>query len=154
LIFSFQMLPFPRISDITFSPLEMVLFWFLTFNVFLLAQESKRKYAYFSLLLLTGLALFNGWAVWQNLQRNELYIYKMEKGLAVDYFYHGELYSRTLGVGPQDISYKIHPNRIHKGQTKGRPLRYHEVEGSKFLALPGSALLKINGQGYEIESFS
>lgn len=153
-MFSFQELPFARIEHINLPPVEMVLFWLLIISVYLLTQQSRKKYAYLSLLLLTGLVTSNWVAVWKDYQRNELYIYETGNGLAVDHFYRGKLYSRTEGISPEDISYKVVPNRINKGQMDPRELVYWEEEKSKCLPLPDNSILKINGQGFEIEARS
>lgn len=152
LIFSFQQLPLARIEHINFPPLEMLLFWALVASIYLLSVESRRKYAYLSLSLFVGLILSNWLALWKDHQRNELYIYHVGKELAVDHFYKGKLYSRIEDISPQDISYKILPNRINKGHSYPRELKYMEEKRSKSLFLPGGSVLHLNGEGFEIEA--
>lgn len=149
-IFSFQDLPAARLADLHISPPEMILVWMLTAFLLLLAQEKKKKYAFLSLLMLSGLAFTNCWSIWQSAQKNELFIYEMRNGFAVDHFYRGRLYSGVLDAEPKDVSYKVHPNRIRQGQAVDQPLRYLKAEGFIFFPLPGNAFLKINGKEFEV----
>lgn len=151
-MFSFQELPLARIEHINFAAIEMLLFWSLIVSIYLLAAENKKKYAYLSLLLFSGLILYN-WVVWWNgYQRDEIYIYQVGKDVAVDYFYRGKLYSRIEALPPQDVSYKVLPNRISMGHVSSKELRYHEDEKIKSLFLPGGAFLQLNGDGFEVEA--
>jgi competence protein ComEC len=154
LIFSIQKLPMARIDHIRFPPVEMVLFWLLIVTIYLLIQENKKRYAYWSMLALLGLVLSNWVYLWKDFQRNELYIYGLEKGLAVDYFYQGQLYSRIDGVSSQDISYKIHPHRINKGYIGFETLEYLENDSSLHLLLPTQGSLKIRDKHFELKSLS
>ncbi|MEX2591375.1 MAG: ComEC/Rec2 family competence protein [Anditalea sp.] len=153
-IFSIQNLPYARIDHIRFPPVEMLLFWLFIVTLYLLVQENKKRYAYLSMLVLLGLVLSNWIYLWKDYQRNELYIYGVEKGLAVDHFYRGQLYSRIDGISSQDISYKIHPNRISKGYMDSKALEYWEEGSSIHLLLPEQYSLKINGEQFEIERSS
>jgi hypothetical protein len=123
-------------------------------TIYLLIQENKKRYAYWSMLALLGLVLSNWVYLWKDFQRNELYIYGLEKGLAVDYFYQGQLYSRIDGVSSQDISYKIHPHRINKGYIGFETLEYLENDSSLHLLLPTQGSLKIRDKHFELKSLS
>lgn len=151
-MFAVQDLPLARIEHINFPPIEMLLFWSLIISVYLLSVKRHKKYVYLSSFLFLGLILSNWVALWKDHQRNELYIYQVGTQLAVDHFYRGKLYSRIEEVSPQDISYKILPNRIDKGHFRPIELKYVEEERSTYLFLPGGSVLQLNGEGFEIEA--
>ena len=154
MMFNFQALPLARIEHINFAPLEMVLFWALVASIYLLSVTSKRKYAYLSLSLFMGLILSNWVALWKNHHRNELYIYQVGKELAVDHFYRGKLYSRIQEISPQDISYKVLPNRINKGHPQPLELKFLAEKRDTYLFLPGGYVLQSNGEGFELKGLS
>ena len=151
-MFSFQDLPWARIENIHLPPLEMMLVWSLIICIYMLGVHNRRKYAYLSLFLFSGLVVSNWAALWKDYQRNELYIYHVGKEVAVDHFYKGKLYSRVDTLSPQDISYKVLPHRISKGHSLARDLKYLEMEDTKSFFLPGGSFLQLNGQGFEIEA--
>jgi competence protein ComEC len=149
-MFSFQELPLAQIEQINLTPAEMVLFWTLIISLYLLAEENKKKYAYFSLTVFAGLIFINWAALWKDYHRNELYIYQIEKSIALDHFYRGKLYSKMEGIVPEDISYKIDPNRISKGTFEALELKYWEESQTRKFALPGGSILQFTGQGFEV----
>lgn len=151
-MFSFQDLPLARIEHIHLPPFEMLFVWSLIISVYMLTLQNRRKYAYFSLFLFCGLMVSNWAALWKDYRRNELYIYHVNKEVAVDHFYQGKLYSRVDILSPQDISYKVSPNRISKGHSQAKELRYLEEGSLKSFFLPGGSFLQLHGDGFEIEA--
>ena len=151
-IFTFQNWPLARIEHIHFPPVEMLLFWSMVISIYLLFTERRKKYVYLSLSLFLGLITSNWVALWNDHQRNELYIYQVGKQLAVDHFYYGKLYSRIEEISPQDLSYKVLPNRIKMGHSQPVELKYLEGERSKYLFLPGGSVLQLNRDGIEIQA--
>lgn len=151
-MFSFQELPLARIEHIYLPPLEMVLVWSLIISMYMLSAKNRRKYAYLSLILFCGLIGSNWLTWWKDYGRNELYIYHVGKEIAVDHFYRGKLYSRVNILSPQDIAYKVLPNRISKGHPLGKELRYLEEGTVQSLFLPGGSFLQLRGEGFEIEA--
>lgn len=158
-IFSFQQFPFARIDQINFSPVEMVLYWLLIGFIYLLFLENRKKFAYLSLLVLFGLVLSNWIFWWRDFERKELYLYGLDSGIAVDFFYGGKLYTHMEGVAHLDLSYKVSPNRTHKGYRDYHPLWYRKEARSKQLLLPDQTMLtfidqKLELTGLPIQSFS
>lgn len=151
-IFLIQKLPFAKIDQINLSLLEMLLVWLLVIYTYLLVREAKKKYALYFLLILSVMLGYNWWHLWREGQRNELYIYEIGPGMAVDHYFHGRLYTHTEKVSLEDVFYKIIPNRIHRIPQKPMDLEFVEEKNMRYLILPGNSLLKINGQGFEVEA--
>lgn len=152
IIFLIQKLPYSRIEHINLSLLEMIFVWLLITFTYLIVQKAQKQYAHYSLLILSLLVVYNWWYVWKEGQRNELLIYELGNGMVVDHFYQGRLYSNMEDVSPEDISYKISPHRLHKTPQDPLDLAFVEERNLKYLILPGKSLLKINGQGFEVEA--
>lgn len=150
LIFSFQKLPWARVENIHLGPSEMFLFWAIVACIYLLVLDSKRIYAYLSLLLFLGLAISNWLALWTDYQRNELYIYQLGKEVAVDHFYRGKLYSMMGAHSPQEITYKVTPNRIKLGHSRPQVLSQWEKDKTISVFLPDGSLLQSTGAGFEL----
>lgn len=151
-IFFFQKLPFARIEYIDLSFWEMILIWALIISAYLLAINNRRKYAY-SCLFLFSCLIANQWMLLREiLSRNELYIYRLENKIIVDHFYRGTLYSKDNTALPQDLNYKILPNRISKGQVQAVDLKEVESGNGRHIFLPGGAWLHINEDSFEIEA--
>ena len=153
-MFLFQKLPMARIEDLPLSPPEMVLIWLLIIAVYMMAQEARKEYAYLSLLVFSLLALSNWTKLWEDFNRNELYIYATGNHIALDYFYRGQLYSHEKEIPPEDVSYKIQPNRIKNRHTLNRPLTNLDDGSFKYFPLSGQAVLKINGHQFEVDGES
>jgi hypothetical protein len=76
-----------------------------------------------------------GW-FWKNFQKEELVVYAVEEGLAVDYFSKGQVYSFTDDVTDNDLKYAVLPFRIQSRATRNRPLLGEKGNKGYKLLLP------------------
>ncbi len=121
-VFTLQYLPFSRLENLHFQLPEMLLIWtFLFFLYFLIEDRAKIQFT----VILVVMFLFSfyriGW-FWKNFQKEELLVYAVEEGLAVDYFSKGQVYSFTDDVKDNDLKYAVLPFRIQSRATRNRPL--------------------------------
>lgn len=149
-MFLFQKLPMARIENIQLSPAEMLLIWLLIVAVYMLIQAGKKEYVYLSVFVFSLLTLSNWTKLWEDFNRNELYIYALEDEIVLDYFYRGQLYSYDDGISPEDVSYKIQPNRIENRHTIKQPLTDLSDGSFKYFPLLGAGFLKIEKHQFEI----
>ena len=154
LMFLFQRLPMARIENIQLSPPEMGLIWLLIIAVYMMGQDRRKDHAYLFLLIFSLLTLSNWTKLWEDFNRNELYIYAVGDGVALDYFYRGQLYSHENDISAEDVSYKILPNRIKNRHRVNHSLTSLGDGSSKYFLLSGQAFLKIGGRQFEVDKSS
>lgn len=144
LIFSVQYLPFSRMENLSFRWIEMLLIWGFIWCVYILISGRKRKMAYLCAVLAVFIVGMRWWDFQVKQQTNELVVYKIGKGTAVDYFYKGQLYFLKDGVSDLDVSYKISPNRIQYGMSAGKPLAWKRVDAGLLIYLPDSSTVRLS----------
>lgn len=157
-IFSLQHLPFSKIDHLYFQVPEMILIWSLLFFIYLLVETRKKQAL---VLVFISLFLFSGYRIYTSFQRmNQQYlvIYQLQQGMAVDYFYQGQLYALAWHLNPRDFKYQILPHRIKITGTsrnfllvrdKGRELHL-DLPCGRHLVLDKETHLPIDRRGMEL----
>jgi len=153
LIFFIHDLPLAKITSIHIEPWEIAWYYgLLTMSFLFLTERSK----YLSLPLISVLVLgvmINWTDLVTTSSKNEIYLYAVPGGRAVDYLYGDVLYSWTEEVAAQDLAYKVEPNRISMGITNPvRPLLYEQDQD--ILILPPFKIIATKGRNMDFLNFS
>lgn len=137
LIFWIQELPFSKISDLYLSP-SFIGFYFLVLGILLVLRVDPGKRALFTLfVLLTGIGLYRGYAIIEDISRKEILIYGLEKGIAIDVLFEGDLYAFE-DLNDKDLQYKVNPNRKKISSNTTFPLLAFYSGENLLIYLPGN----------------
>jgi len=135
LIFWFQELPGSRIADIYFSVGFIWVYWLVLAVIILLWLYPSRKLAYTFLVLLGFVGLLRLLSVLLPDQKNEILLYTAGDGFAIDYQIGTTLYWHNQ-ASPQEISYKVLPNRNASRPRSKFPLLAFESEKGIIIPFP------------------
>jgi competence protein ComEC len=134
LIFNVQDIPFSKVEAIHITSAELVTYYLLLLLLYSLYfyPEKKKLYAGMAIVLVgvafNWLSLVNG--------PDEVVIYSMQKGKAVDYFRGGSVYGWHEEVNADDLSFKVQPYRLARGvKPKNQFVAPPEISGKLSLDL-------------------
>jgi hypothetical protein len=103
--------------------------------VLVLAPGKKPLYAL--IVVLTGIGLLRGYTIFEDSSRNEILIYGLEKGIAIDVLLKGDLYAFE-DLNEKDLQYKVNPNRKKTDSKSTFPLLAVQSGENLLIHLPGS----------------
>lgn len=147
IIFSVQYFPYARFDFLYLDKVEIVLIWGLVGSFFWWVQERSRKLCRLFLLALALLVGYQLWEFGKKSQKSEYVVYRLSRGVAMDYFHRGTLYSFEQDVPESEFQFKVMPNRILRGVTKSHPLVGVEVEGGYIVLVPDGVPLYLTPDG-------
>jgi competence protein ComEC len=137
LIFWIQALPFSKISDLYLST-SFIGFYFLVLGILLvLVLAPGKKPLYALIFVLTGIGLLRWYTIFEDISRNEILIYGLEKGIAIDVLFKGDLYAFE-DLNDKDLQYKVNPNRKKTDSKSTFPLLAVQSGENLLIYLPGS----------------
>ncbi|MEX2512362.1 MAG: ComEC/Rec2 family competence protein [Cyclobacteriaceae bacterium] len=136
-VFSLQYLPFSRMENLYLHLTEMILIWASLLSIYFYFEERKRQQLVFILIPMVLLAFYRIGLKTADLSKDELMVYQLGKGVAVDYIYKGQWYSYLKNVSEEDYRYHVLPNKIKNQAVESRDL-LGKSAGSNFeILLPG-----------------
>lgn len=144
LIFSVQDLPFAQTEGIYMSLAGMILFWFGVICVFYVYEYRRKAYA-FMFLGICFLAVVQhhlGWFL--KTQKNEVYVYSLDKGIAIDYFSKGQYYKFNWDLTLREQSFKVDPHRASLASQGVYELKSQKVGSGRLVYLPNGETLLVN----------
>ncbi|WP_339902250.1 ComEC/Rec2 family competence protein [uncultured Cyclobacterium sp.] len=135
-IFGLQKLPFARMDDLFMHLPEMILYWAFLFCLYhwILDRRKHRLVAIFALVFVLGF-----YRIILSLDRaSEEYmvIYKLNKGVVMDYSHQGQLYTIEWEVDPDELNYNVRPHRVKVMGGAAKPLAFWVKEGLCGISLP------------------
>ncbi len=111
----------------------------------LLSSNYKKTYAYLLATVMMVLVLSKA-SLWLSASTaDELLVYRLSKGLAVDYKENEAHYYFHFGASLKDLEYKVLPNRRRSAPNEGGWLQGRSIGDSLVLALPSHGLLSSKG---------
>ncbi|MEX2568051.1 MAG: ComEC/Rec2 family competence protein [Cyclobacteriaceae bacterium] len=136
-VFSLQHLPFSRMENLYFHLTEMVFIWALLLAIYFYFEDRKRQQLLVILITVVLLGFYRIGLKTADLNKDELMVYKIGKGVAVDYIYKGQWYSYLKNVSEEDFRYHVLPHKIKNQGVESRTL-YAKSDGPNFeIFLPG-----------------
>lgn len=145
-VFSLQYLPSAKLEYLYMSFLGIVLFWAFLLFLYCFIFYKKKIYFKMAVCAFTLIGLNKLWTYLGNYRQDELYIYQVRGGVAVDYFYCGQFYSLMEEISMADFQYHILPHRIYKQKISPLPLIHNKTDYETELFLPGKAPIKLHKQ--------
>ena len=136
LIFWIQELPFSKVSDIYPSPVFVVLYFMTLGLLILLLLNPNKKLIYTIVFVLTGIGFFRLYSKFDDFSKNEVILYGLDKGIAIDVLYKGDLYTFE-DVDIQDLGYKVQPHRNNTNPNSYQPLWAFQSYENLLIYLPG-----------------
>ncbi|UCS93760.1 ComEC family competence protein [Echinicola marina] len=146
LIFSIQDLPFAQTEGIYIDLAGMLLFWLGVVCVFYVYEYRRKTYAFvFFIVCFLGIAqYYMKWFL--KAQKNELYVYCLREGMAMDYFNKGKLYKINWNLPSKEKEFKVEPHRAYlvnqavfelKSEGQGDQRRVYLPDGKSLLINKG-----------------
>ncbi|WP_215224508.1 ComEC/Rec2 family competence protein [Echinicola shivajiensis] len=144
LIFSIQDLPFAQTEGLYMSLVGMLLFWLGVVCVFYLYEFKRKIYAFmFLVLCFIGVTHHHlGWFL--KTQKNELYVYCLNKGIAIDYFSKGQYYKFNWDLPLKEQVFKVDPHRESLASQSIYELKSQNIGSHRLVFLPNGETLLVN----------
>ncbi|WP_186754332.1 ComEC/Rec2 family competence protein [Echinicola salinicaeni] len=144
LIFSVQELPFAQTEGIYISLVGMLLFWIGVVCVFYVYEFRRKTYVFVFLgLCFLGIVLHHSNWIY-NTQRDELYIYCLNKGVAIGYFSKGDYYKFNWDLSKSEQAFKVDPHRESLASQRFYELKSQKTAGGRLVYLPNGEALFVN----------
>lgn len=105
-----QNLPFGKAEDLLIEPETMILVWGMLLIWAAWEYFSKKNLVYLGAFILSGWLMLGVYKFIKNEQPKAM-IYQSQNGYAVDFWDGTRLKSWNQGIRPEDIDYKINPNK-------------------------------------------
>lgn len=135
LVFWIQDLPYSRISEISLSPLSILVYWLLLVLMIVLWINPGKKLAFSFLIVLVFFGVMRILNSIAEKERKELLFYSLDKGMAVDFISGANLFYMDDAL-PEDISYRVQPNRAALKANPRYPLKMLQKENQIKIPLP------------------
>ncbi|RZS98714.1 ComEC/Rec2 family competence protein [Cecembia calidifontis] len=145
-VLAIQALPFSKLSGLYLSPADVVLYFLLLGFLLIFIYQPGKK-----LLWMMALLVFLGGSYRlidriSDLKKEELLVYNLERGFAIDYLYQGKLFVYDQAE-ENELTYKVNPNRKRQSSAGFFPLiPFQAEEGVEFLLPNGYILIMREGQ--------
>ncbi|WP_169316415.1 ComEC/Rec2 family competence protein [Echinicola vietnamensis] len=140
-VFLFDALPFAQTEGLYLNVITVFAMWGLVVCLYLWLKERKKAYAYGALVVVMGLIGTSWWTRFAAPSQQELYVYSLGEGVAVDYHSSRLSGSFQYGVAEKDLHYQVDPHRLATNMQGDFPLKFTQ-EGSKTrVYLPNGCLV-------------
>lgn len=145
-IIAIQTLPYSRLSEIYLEPFDVLLYFFLLGLLLLLLHQPSKKLLWMMVCLLFFGGIYRIIDRIADLNREELLVYQLDRGWAIDYLHQGKLYVNDQAE-EHELKYKVYPNRKRQSLAGFFPLiPFQAEEGMEFLLPNGYILIIREGQ--------
>lgn len=147
-VFGLQKLPFARMDGLYMQLTEMILYWAFLFGLYQWIEDKKkyRLVAIFALVFVLGF-----YRIILSLDRvsvEYMVIYKLNKGVVMDYNHQGQLYTIEWEVDAEELNYNIRPHRVKVMGVPSKPLAFWVKEGLCRISLPGNKELLLDANTF------
>jgi competence protein ComEC len=139
LVFAIQDLPFSRLKNIYFSPLEILLYFILLGMVYTICVHPDRIKLKLLVGYLFGLALFANWGLFFRNQ-HEMIVYVDDIGVAMDFRKNGYCFFWD-SMPEQSVTFQADPYRLQQSDVKVYPIQVLGLDNTLLLPIPVSSFV-------------
>lgn len=150
-IITIQTLPYSRLSEIYLDPFDVLLYFFLLGLLLLMVHQPSKKLLWMMVAFMFFGGIYRIIDRIAYLDREELLVYQLDKGWAIDYFYQGNLFVYDQAE-ENELTYKVKPNRERQSSDGFFPLVPFQVEDRVEFLLPNGYTLITGEEQVSLEN--
>ncbi|GGF21517.1 ComEC/Rec2 family competence protein [Echinicola rosea] len=152
-VFLFDTLPYAQTDGITLKVTTVFLLWGLMVCLYLFLVRRKKAFAYGAVLVIFWLIAGSWWSYFGRDHQEQLYVYSLGEGVAMDYHSRDFAGSFQQLVPEKDLGYQVVPHRMVHQPSTCLPLAFAGQENEFLVFLPnGHVVMARNGGGMLMEN--
>lgn len=152
-IFGMQQLPFARLDGLFIQLPEMIFYWVILFCIYYWIEDKKKHRLVAIFIFVFVLGFYRIILSLDRVSEEYMVIYKLNKGVVMDYSHKGQLYTIEWGVDLAELNYNIKPHRIKALGLSAKPLAYWVKDGTCRIALPENKELLLDANTFLPKTF-
>ncbi|AWW30114.1 competence protein ComEC [Echinicola strongylocentroti] len=149
-VFLFDTLPYAQTDGITLKVTTVFLLWGLMACLYLVLVRRIKAFAYGAVLVIIGLIAGSWWSYFGRDHQEQLYVYSLREGVAMDYHSRDFAGSFQQFVSEKDLDYQVVPHRMAHQPSAFLPMAFAGQENEFLVFLPNGHVMKARNGGVRL----